>query len=320
MLIHTSQPEISLQVLLAIALSFASFCVIAQEPGKLSSSSLAEFNTALATVMKTPVTINLKGKKIESFCKRSDTLSKVEIKKLELSCEKIFNDSTVPEIQGIAAKYILGKTKTQYNARDHAARYCDEALPLLSAVADFYDIKNIPGNGPHEAKASCLLSTERHEAALAWIERGIKRKETTQIQYLAGMAWQNLGELALAKIAFEKSLALDNNHEAAKTSLAQIEVFIEQANRTDPPKSEQISVNDSEECQTWKTAITNNRAVCDALLEKFFDEFFSCMDVAMTVSGYGPRSDEQTHNLYQTCGLSSWTDESLRPQETVENQ
>jgi hypothetical protein len=85
----------------------------------------------------------------------------------------------------------LGK-KTQYNARDHVTRYCDEAAPLLSAVADFYDQRNTLSNGLHEAIASCLISTERYDPALAWIERGIKRKETAQIQYLAGVTFQNL--------------------------------------------------------------------------------------------------------------------------------
>jgi hypothetical protein len=306
-----------LQVPLAIALSLVSFCALAQEPGKSVSGPLAEFNTAITSVMKTPVVINSKGKKTESFCKRPDPLGEDEIRKLQLSCEKIFNDTAVPEIQRVAAKYILGKTKTQYNARDHATRYCDEAAPLLSAVADFYDQKNIPGNGPHEAIASCLISTERYEPALAWIERGIKRKETAQIQYLAGIVWQMLNESALARNAFERSLALDANHEATKKSLAQIEALDEQpqqADQTTEP-SEDTSANNNNECQTWTAAIISNRKVCDTLMEKSFDEFFACMDVGMTLSGYGPRSDEQTQQFYQICGLSSWTDDSLKPEQ-----
>lgn len=306
-----------MQGLLAIALCFVSFCVLAQEPGKPSSGALAEFNAAITAVMKTPVVINAKGKKTESFCKRPDALSESEIKKLQLSCEKIFNDTTVPEIQRVAAKYILGKTKTQYNARDYAVRYCDEALPLLSVVADFYDQKNVLGIGPHEAMASCLISTERYEAALNWIERGIKRKETAQIQYLAGLTWQSLNDLTLAKNAFERSLILDANHEAAKKSLAQIEALNEQPDPTEAP-SEDTSATNNDECQAWKAAIISNRRICDALLEKSFDEFFSCMDVGMTVSGYGPRSDEQTQRFYQICGLSSWTDESLKPEDVPE--
>ena len=305
-----------MQVPLVIALSLVSFCVLAQEPGKSSSGPLAEFNTAITSVMKTPVVINSKGKKTESFCKRPDPLGEDEIRKLQRSCEKIFNDTAVPEIQRIAAKYILGKTKTQYNARDHATRYCDEALPLLNAVADFYDQKKIPGNGPHEAIASCLISTERYEPALVWIERGIKRKETAQIQYLAGVVWQMTNESVLAKNAFERSLALDVNHEAAKKSLARIEALDEQPQQTDQTIEtfEDTSAKDSDECQAWKSAIISNRTICDALMEKSFDEFFTCMDVGMTVSGYGPRSDDQTQEFYKICGLSSWTDESLKPE------
>ena len=277
---------------------------------------MAEFNTAITSVMKTPVVINSKGKKTESFCKRPDPLGEDEIRKLQRSCEKIFNDTAVPEIQRIAAKYILGKTKTQYNARDHATRYCDEALLLLNAVADFYDQKKIPGNGPHEAIASCLISTERYEPALVWIERGIKRKETAQIQYLAGVVWQMTNESVLAKNAFERSLALDANHEAAKKSLARIEALDEQPQQTDQTIEtfEDTSAKDSDECQAWKSAIISNRTICDALMEKSFDEFFTCMDVGMTVSGYGPRSDDQTQEFYKICGLSSWTDESLKPE------
>lgn len=306
-----------MQVLLAASLSLVSFCALAQESGKSSSGPLAEFNTAITTVMKTPVVINVKGKKTESFCKRPDALSEAEIRKLQLSCEKIFNDSAVPESQRVAAKYILGKTKTQYNARDHATRFCNEALPLLSAVADFYDQKNITGNGPHEAIASCLISTARYEPALIWIERGIKRKETAQIQYLAGVVWQTLNEPALAKNAFERSLALDANHDASKKSLAQLEALTDQPGQAATPSEDTKAIN-SDECGAWKTVIISNRKVCDALLEKSFDEFFSCMDVGMTVSGYGPRSDEQTQNFYRNCGLSSWTDESLKPEDATE--
>ena len=50
-------------------------------------------------------------------------------------------------------------------------------------------------------------------------------------------------------------------------------------------------------------------------MEKSFDELLACMDVGMTGSGYGPRSDDQTQALYQICGLSSWTDDSLKPEE-----
>lgn len=305
-----------MQVPLAIALSLVSFCALAQEPGKSASGPLAEFNTAITSVMKTPVVINSKGKKTESFCKRPDPLGEDEIRKLQLSCEKIFNDTAVPEIQRVAAKYILGKTKTQYNTRDHATRYCDEAVPLLNAVADFYDQKNIPGNGPHEAIASCLISTKRYEPALGWIERGIKRKETAQIQYLAGVVWEMINESVLAKNAFERSLALDANHEAAKKSLARIEALNEQPQQTDQTTEafEDTSAKNSDECQAWKAAIISNRTICDALMEKSFDEFFACMDVGMTVSGYGPRSDDQTQEFYQICGLSSWTDESLKPE------
>ena len=306
-----------MQVLLAIALSFVSICALAQDQGKSPSGPLAEFNTAIATVMKTPVVISIKGKKTESFCKRPDGLAEAEQKKLQLSCEKIFNDAAVAEIQRIAAKYILGKTKTQYNAPDHATRFCDEALPLLSAVADFYDQKNIPGNGPHEAMANCLISTERYEPALVWIDRGIQRRETAQIQYLAGVAWQTLNESAFAKNAFERSLALDANHEASKKSLAQIDAFTELPDPAATP-TEDTSANHSDECQAWKTAIISNRKICDEFLGKSYDDFFSCMDVGMTVSGYGPRSNEQTQAFYRNCGLSSWTDESLTPEDSTE--
>lgn len=306
-----------MQVLLAVALSLVCLCALAQEPGKPSAGPLAEFNTALAVVMKTPVVINPKGKKTESFCKRPDGLSDAEIRKLELSCEKIFNDATMPEIQRVAAKYVLGKTKAQYQTRDYATRFCDEAQLLLSAVSDFYDQKNISGSGPHEALASCLISTERYEAALAWTERGIKRKETAQMQFLVGVARQNMNESVLAKNAFERALVLDPNHEASKKSLSEIEALIEQHGQA-ASRSEDASTVNSGECQAWKNAIVSNRKVCDAFLEKSFDEFFSCMDEGMAADGFAPRSDERTQALYRTCGLSSWTDESLKPEEATE--
>lgn len=302
--------------MLAIALSFLSVSVLAQESGKPASGSLAEFNSAIATVMKMPVIIQLKGKKTESFCKRPDALSDIDLKNLQSACEKIITDTTLPEIQRIAAKYILGKTKTQYNAADHAVRHCDEALPLLNSVAEFYEQKNISGNGPYEAMANCLLSTNRPEYALNWIERGIKRKETSSIQYLAGLVWQTLHQAESAKNAFERALALDANNEAAKKSLMQLEALIEKDRQVDITPPEPIHMNDTAECQAWKNAIISNRAVCDSLLEQSSDEFFSCMDIGMTISGYGPRSDEQTQSFYRACGLSSWTDESLKPQKS----
>jgi hypothetical protein len=215
--------EILVRLLAAIMLSLLAFWALAQEPGKATSTSMAEFNMAIATVMKTPVTLNSKGKTNKSFCKRPDVLNKAEIKKLQLACEKIFSDTTVPEIQRTAAKYILGKTKTQYISPDLAERYCDEASPLLGSVADFYDDKNIPGNGPHEAMAQCLISAERYFSALIWVERGIKRKETSQMQYLAGRIWQNLQELKLAQSALRRSVTLDANNEVAKNLLAEID-------------------------------------------------------------------------------------------------
>jgi hypothetical protein len=215
--------EILVRLLAAIVLSLLAFWALAQEPGKAASTSMAEFNMAIATVMKTPVTLNSKGKTSESFCKRPDVLTKAELKKLQLACEKIFSDTTVPEIQRAAAKYILGKTKTQYISPDLAERYCDEASPLLGSVADFYDDKNIPGNGPHEAMTQCLISTERYFSAIIWVERGIKRKETSQMQYLAGRIWQNLQELKLAQSAFERAIALDKTNEAARKSLTEME-------------------------------------------------------------------------------------------------
>ena len=215
-----------MRLLAAIVLSLLAFWALAQEPGKAASTSMAEFNMAIATVMKTPVTLNSKGKTSESFCKRPDVLNKAEIKKLQLACEKIFSDTTVPEIQRAAAKYILGKTKTQYISPDLAERYCDEASPLLGSVADFYDDKNIPGNGPHEAMTQCLISTERYFSAIIWVERGIKRKETSQMQYLTGRIWQNLQELKLAQSALRRSVTLDANNEAAKNLLTEIDALL----------------------------------------------------------------------------------------------
>ncbi len=215
-----------MRLLAAIVLSLLAFWALAQEPGKAASTSMAEFNMAITTVMKTPVTLNSKGKTSESFCKRPDVLNKAEIKKLQLACEKILSDTTVPEIQRAAAKYILGKTKTQYISPDLAERYCDEASPLLGSVADFYDDKNIPGNGPHEAMTQCLISTERYFSAIIWVERGIKRKETSQMQYLAGRIWQNLQELKLSQSALRRSVTLDANNEAAKNLLTEIDALL----------------------------------------------------------------------------------------------
>jgi tetratricopeptide (TPR) repeat protein len=311
--------EIALQLLAAITLLLLAFCAQSQEPGKPASGPLAEFNMAIATVMKTPVILNSKGKKIETFCKKPDPLNEAELKKLQLSCEKIFTDPALPEIQRVAAKYILGKTKTQYGSSGRTARYCDEALRLLSPVADFYDQRSIAGNGPHEAMASCLVLTKRHEAALAWTGRGIKRKETSQIYYLAGISWKNLQEPERAHRALKKSVALDATNEPAKKMLAEVELLLSQSNQDDTPEpepepeSEPLLSTETDECQQWKASIIANRAVCDQLLRKSYEDFFSCMDNGMTNSGYGPRSDEQTQMLYETCGVSSWTDESLSP-------
>jgi hypothetical protein len=302
-----------MQVLFAIMLSLITFCALAQESGKPTSGALAEFNMAIATVMKTPVIINSKGKKIESFCKRPDPLNENELKTLQLSCEKIFSDSTVPEIQRVAAKYILGKTKTQYISPSLAARYCDEALQLLGPVTDFYDQKNIIGTGPHEALANCLVSTQKYKAALTWIDRGIKRKETSLLYYLAGVSWKNLEDSERAQSALQKSIALDANNEAAKKLLSEIEVLTEEPQQVDTSEPEPIIVIESTECQAWKAAIVANRLTCDELLGTSYDDFFSCMDTGMTESGYGPRSDDETQTLYDTCGISSWMDESLQP-------
>jgi hypothetical protein len=84
-------------------------------------------------------------------------------------------------------------------------------------------------------------------------------------------------------------------------------------NQIETPEPEPMLVTETCECQQWKAAIIANRAICDQLLGKSYDDFFACMDTGMTSSGYGPRSDEQTQMLYQTCGISSWTDESLQP-------
>ena len=302
-----------MQLIAAIMLSLLALCASAQEVGRSASSPLTDFNIAIAAVMKIPVTLSSKGKKTETFCKRPDALNETELKKLQLSCEKIFSDTSLSEIQRIAAKYILGKTKTQYSSAGLDSRYCDEALPLLSAVADFYDQRNIVGNGPHQALASCLVSAEKYKTALAWIDRGIKIKETSQIYYLAGVSWKKIQELELAQSALKKSVTLDDTNEAAKDLLSEIEPLLVWPNQIDTPEPEPIHTSQTEACQQWRVAITTNRAICDLQLEKSYEDFFSCMDVGMTSSGYGPRSDEQTQTLYQTCGISSWTDESLQP-------
>lgn len=300
-----------MRLVLVITLSFIIPGVLAQDATKPASGSLSEFNAAIAIVMKTPVIISLKGKKTESFCKRPDTLNEAELKKLQLACEKIFTDTATPDFQKAAARYILGKTKTQYPGRDIATRYCNEALPLLSLVADFYDQNSIPGNGPHEAMASCLIETQRPEPALAWIDRGLKRKVSSQMHYLSGLAWQQLDEWEVARTAFEKSIALDKNNEAAIKALTQLESQASQNKLSQPDQT--VITDNSASCQSWKAAITDNRRTCDTFLDDAFDDFFACMDDGMTASGYGPRSDEQTQVLYQACGLSSWTDESLKP-------
>jgi len=305
--------EFALQLLAAIVLSLFAFCALAQESGKTAPSPLAEFNMAIATVMKIPVTLNSKGKVTEGFCKRPDTLNETELKKLQLSCEKIISDSGIPEIQRVAAKYILGKTKAQYGSSGPTARYCDEAMKLLSAVADFYDQKNIAGSGPHEAMANCLVSAKKYKAALAWIERGIKIKETSQIFYLAGVSWKNMQEPERAQSALRRSVALDANNAAAKNLLAEIDATLVGPIQVDTPAPAPIVITESEECRAWKAAIIANRADCDELLTTSHEDFFSCMDTGMTSSGYGPRSDEKTQALYQTCGISSWTDESMQP-------
>ena len=297
----------------AVMLSLIAFCAVAQEAGKPAAGPLAEFNAAIAAVMKIPVILSAKGKKTESFCKRPDILNETELKALHISCEKIFADSTVSDIQRVAAKYILGKTKAQYGSSSFAPRYCDEALQLLGPVAEFYDQRNIPGNGPHEAMANCLVATQKHQAALTWIDRGIKRKETSQLHFLAGISWKNLQDTERAQSALKRAVALDANNEAAKHLLAAVEASRPQSQQVDTPEPETILVTESDECQAWKAAIMANRAVCDQLLTTSYEDFFSCMDTGMADSGYGPRSDEQTQALYQTCGVSSWTDESLQP-------
>ena len=304
--------EIVVQLLTAIVLSMIAFCALAQESGKPAAGPLAEFNMAIATVMKIPVTLNSKGKKIESFCRRPDLLNENELKTLQLSCAKIFSDATVPDIQRVAAKYIVGKTKAQYGSSSLAARYCDEALQLLGPVADFYEQRNIFGSGPHEAMASCLASTQKYKAALTWIDRGIKRKETSQLYYLAGISFKSLQDLERAQSALKKSVTLDAKNEAAKKLLAEIDALLEQPPLVDTPEPAPI-ITETNQCEAWKAAIVSNRATCDQLLSTSHEDFFSCMDTGMTDSGYGPRSDEQTQTLYQTCGITSWTDESLQP-------
>jgi len=173
--------------------------------------------------------------------------------------------------------------------------------------------KNIAGNGPHEAMASCLVLTKRHEAALAWTGRGIKRKETSQIYYLAGISWKNLQEPERAYRALKKSVALDANNEPAKKMLAEVELSLAPPNQDDTPEPEPLVDTETDECQQWKASIIANRTVCDQLLRNSYEDFFSCMDDGMTNSGYGPRSDEQTQMLHESCGVSSWTDEALAP-------
>lgn len=302
-----------MKFVVALAISIACLSAAAQEIAKPAPNALAEFNAAIAVVMKTPVTITFKAKKTESFCKRPETLNESEIKKLQLSCDKIITDPALPDMQKAAARYILGKTKTQYNAPDLANRYCDEAVPLLSQVADFYDQKNIIGNGPHEALASCLIASEKHVLALSWLERGHRKKDTAQSQYLAGLALQHLQHIALAKAAFERALALDATHEAARQSLMTLDELSEGVKEDHTATQREPTKADTPECQAWKSAIISNRALCDGSLNNSHDEFFSCMDAGMTRSGYGPRSDEQTQTLYVECGVSSWTDKTLKP-------
>ena len=94
--------------------------------------------------------------------------------------------------------------------------------------------------------ANCLVSAKKYKAALAWIERGIKIKETSQIFYLAGVSWKNMQEPERAQSALRRSVALDANNAAAKNLLAEIDATLVGPNQVDTPAPELIVITQSE--------------------------------------------------------------------------
>jgi hypothetical protein len=106
-------------------------------------------------------------------------------------------------------------------------------------------------------------------------------------------------------------LALDPNFEDSKSELAQLDEAIADNDRKEMEIKKRTAEVNSPTCNSWRSAITKNRYSCDRYMSVSLDSFYSCMDLGMTRSGYAKRADTRTQQLYQQCGVSSWTDSNL---------
>ena len=295
--------------ILLLALSLFASAQAADTPAQKE----AELVAALQRVIKTPVILKNFSNTYEAFCQVESEPTYDSVKRLRDACDFFISGEKTSEIDRAAAQLLLGIGMSNYSDNQFPGQPCRDAFEFLQPAAEYIEKHAIPVNEGHERIAYCLVFLDRNEQALKWLERSARLNKSVYTMLLSGVAYENLKNFAAAKKQYESVLAQEPGNEDAKKRLAGLDKAISDNAREQAEYKKRLEEINTPACNNWRAAIKKNRASCDKLLRSSLDAFYSCMDLGMTRSGYAKRADANTQQLYQQCGVGSWTDSNLAP-------
>jgi tetratricopeptide (TPR) repeat protein len=272
-----------------------------------------ELRDAIQRLSKTPVQLSQFNDTYEAFCRSEDEPKYDSLRRLQDACNVYIANEKSTEAVRAAANLILGIGLSNFTDNQFPGQPCRDSFEFLQKSADYIEKNKIAINDAHERIGYCLLYLDRTDQALNWLDRSNKLKQSAYSTYLMGIAYQNMKNFAQAKNYYQNALALNPTYEAAKQRLAQLDQAVADNDRQQVENKKRAEEVNSPTCNAWRAAITKNRAICDPRMSTSLDAFYMCMDLGMTRSGYAKRADNQTQQLYQQCGVGSWTESQLAP-------
>lgn len=272
-----------------------------------------EFKEALQRIRKTPVTLKMFNESYEALCKDESSPKYESLDRLKSACDVYIEGENSKEADRAAAQLIFGIGLSNYVDNQFPGQPCRDAFDALQKSAGYIEKNLIAFNDAHDRIGYCLLVLERYDQALKWLDRSNKLKESAFTIHLMGVAHQNMNNFTQAKKSYQSALVLDPSYEAPKKRLEQLDQAIAQNDREQAAYKKRVEEINTPACRSWRAAITKNRASCDKLMMNSLDSFYYCMDLGMIRSGYAKRADAQTQQLYQQCGIGSWTESQLAP-------
>ena len=273
----------------------------------------AEYKESLQRLAKTPVKLNNLGNESQAFCKMINTPKYDEVEVLKKACDVIISNDKASESDRAAANQILGLGISGYTDNQYPGQPCRDAFGSLQKASEYIEKNRIAMNDVHNRIGYCLVYLDKNDQALPWLDRGNKLKESAYAMFMMGVANQNMKNFSQAKTYYQKALAINPNYDDAKNLLSKIDQAILDNEKQKDANNKRMQEINSPQCQAWRAAIKKNRAGCDKYMSVSLDSFYACMDLGMIRSGYAGRADGKTQQLYQQCGVGSWTESALAP-------